>query len=62
MELFSFPFLFPSYFYRIISIVSDGRNQSSFVFTYVVFESLYGCVNTVLDAIYLLFERFSHHR
>ena len=54
MELFSFPFLFPSYchslIYRIVSIVSDGRNQTFFVFFYVVFESLYGCVNAVFDA------------
>ena len=48
MELFSFPFLFPrfchSVIYRVVSNVSDGRKQSSFVFFYVVFESLYGCV------------------
>ena len=54
MELFSFLFLFPSFchsvIYRVVSIVSDGRNQSSFVFFYVVFESLYGCVNAVFDA------------
>ena len=36
--------------YRVVSIVSDGRNQSSSVFFYVVFESLYGCVNAVFDA------------
>ena len=54
MGLFSFPFLFPGFcpsvIYRVVSIVSDGRNQSSFVFFYVVFESLYGCVNAVFDA------------
>ena len=54
MELFSSPFLFPScchsVIYRVVSIVSDGRNQSSFVFFYVVFESLYRCVNAVFDA------------
>ena len=54
MELFSFPFLFPifchSVIFRVVSIVSDGRNQSSFVFFYVVFESLCGCVNAVFDA------------
>ena len=54
MELFSFPFLFPSFrysvIYHVVSIVSDGCNQSSFVFSYVVFESLYGCVNAVFDA------------
>ena len=51
---------FPSHFcflvfchsvmYRVVSIVSDGRNQSSFVFFYVVFESLYRCVKAFLDA------------
>ena len=54
MELFFFPFLFPSFchsiIYRVVSIVSDGRNQSSFVFFHVVFESLYGCDNAVFDA------------
>ena len=49
MELFSFPFLLPSVchsvIYRVVSIVFDGRNQSSFVFFYVVFESL--CVSTL---------------
>ena len=34
----------------VCRIVSDGRNQSSVVFFYVVFESLYGCVNAVFDA------------
>ena len=57
MELFSFPYLYPSYYhsviYRVTIIVSDGRNQSSFVFFYVVFESLYRCVNDVFDAISL---------
>ena len=51
---FFFPFLFSSYcysiVYRVVSIVSDGCNQSSFVFFYVVFESLYRCVNAVFDA------------
>ena len=45
MELFSFPFLFPSFchsvIYRVVSVVSDGRNKSSFVFFYVVLD---GCV------------------
>ena len=54
MELFSFPFLFPSFchpvIYHVVSIVSDDRYQSSFVFFYVVFESLYECVNAVFDA------------
>ena len=48
---FFLPFLFPSFchfvIYRVVSIVSDVRNQSSIVFFYVVFESLYGCVNAV---------------
>ena len=47
----SFPFLFPSYchsvVHRVISIVSDGCNESSIVFLYIVFESLYRCVNAV---------------
>ena len=54
MELFSFPFLFPSFchsvIYRVVSIVSDGRNQTLFVFFYLIFESLYACVNAVFDA------------
>ena len=52
--MFSFPFLLPSYFhsviYRVVSIVSDGCYQFSFVFFYEVFESLYRCVNAVFDA------------
>ena len=48
---FSLPFLFPScchsFVYRVVRIVSDGCNKCSFVFFYVVFESLYGCVNSV---------------
>ena len=40
--MFSLPFLFPScchcFVYRVVRIVSDGCNQSSFVFFYVVFE------------------------
>ena len=55
MVLFSFPFLFPSFghsvIYRVVSIVSDGRNQFSFVFSYVGFESLYGCVTAVFIII-----------
>ena len=54
MELISFPFLFPSFYhsviYRVVNIVSDGGNQSSFVFFYVVFKSLYRYVNAVFDA------------
>ena len=54
MDFLSFPFLFPSFlsfsYLSCCSVVSDGRNQSSFVFFYVVFESLYGCVNAVFDA------------
>ena len=33
-----------------LCILSVGRNQSSLVFFYVVFESLYRCVNAVFDA------------
>ena len=63
MELFSFPFLFLSFchsiIYRVVSIVSDSRNQSSFVLFYEVFESLYGCVNAVFDAGNSTSSRFS---
>ena len=45
-----FPSLCHSVIYRVVSIVSDGRSQSSFVFFYVVFESLYWCVNAVFYA------------
>ena len=54
IELFFLPFLFPSccnsIIYRVIRIVSDGWNQSSFIFFYVVFEPLYQCVNAVFNA------------
>ena len=47
------PFLFPScchfIVYRVVRIVSDGCNQFSFVFFYVVFEPLYRCINAVFD-------------
>ena len=40
IELFSFPFLFPSYchsvVHRVNSFVSDGCNESSIVFLYIV--------------------------
>ena len=53
IELFSFPFLFPSYCHsvvpRVIIIVSDGYNESSIVFLCMVFESLYRCVNGVFN-------------
>ena len=53
IELFSFPFLFLSYFHSVVHcviiIVSDGCNESSIVFLYIVFESLYQCVNTVFN-------------
>ena len=45
-----FPCFCHSVIYRVVSIFSDGCNQSSFVFFYVVFKSLYGCVNAVFDA------------
>ena len=51
---FFFPFLFFSYCrsvgLRVVSIVSGGCNQSSFAFFYVVFESLYRCINAVFNA------------
>ena len=54
LSCFFLPFLFPSYclsiIYRVVRIVSDGCNQSPFVFFYVVFEPLYGCINGVFDA------------
>ena len=34
----------------IVSSVSDGCNQSSFVFSYIVFKSLYRRVNAMFDA------------
>ena len=44
IELFSFPFLFHSYchsvVHRVLSYVAGGCNESSFVFLYIVFESL----------------------
>ena len=53
MELFPFLFLLFSFchpvIYRVVSIVSDGRNQTSLVFFYVVFEFLYWCVNAAFD-------------
>ena len=49
-----FPFLFSGYFRsvgpHVVSIVSGGWNQSSSTLFYVVFESLYWCVNTVFSA------------
>ena len=54
IRLFFFPFLFPSYCHfvdnRVVSIVSGGYNQSSFVIFYVVLESLYRCVNVVFNS------------
>ena len=53
IELFSFTFLFPSYchsvVHRVLSIFSGVCNESSVVFLYIVFESLYRCVNTVFN-------------
>ena len=52
--VFFFSFLFPSYYHSVVhcvvSIISDGCNQSSFVFFYAVFESLYRCINAVFNA------------
>ena len=54
IELFSFPFLFPSYchsvVHRVLSFVSSDCNESSFVCLYIVFESFYRCVNAVFNA------------
>ena len=54
IELFFFIFLFPSYchsvVHRVVSILPDGCNQSSIVFFYVVFESLYRCVDAIFNA------------
>ena len=54
IKLFSFPFLFPSYchsvVHRVFSFMSGGCNESSFVFLYIVFKSMYGCVNAVFNA------------
>ena len=53
LELFFFQFFFPSYCpsvgHRVASIVSGGCNESSIVFLYIVFESLYRCVNAVFN-------------
>ena len=52
-KLSSFPFLFPCYCYsvvhRVFSIVSDGYNQSSFVFFYIHLKSLNRCINAVFN-------------
>ena len=54
IELFFFPFLFSSYCHsvglRVVSIVSDGCNQSTFVLFYEVLESLYRSVNAIFNA------------
>ena len=53
VTVFYFPFLFlscRSIVYHVVRIVSDGCNQCSFVFFYVVFEPLYRCINAVFDA------------
>ena len=46
--------VFPSYCHsidlRVVSIVTGGCNQTSFVLFYIVLESLYRCVNTVFTA------------
>ena len=48
------PFLFPYYCrsvgHRVVSIIFDGCNKSSFVFFYVVLELVCQCVNTVFNA------------
>ena len=54
IELFFFPLLFPSYCRsadpRVVSIVSGSCNQSSSALFYVVFKSLYRCINAVFNA------------
>ena len=54
LSYFSSHFCFSSFYHSvghcIVSIVFDGRNQSSSVFLYVDLESLYRCVNTVFNA------------
>ena len=58
IELFFFPFLFPSYclfVHRVFSIVSDGCKQSSFVFSYVVFESFVSMCQRCLRCWQVLF-------
>ena len=47
--MFSFPSYCHSVIYRVVSIVSSGCNVS-FVFLYIVFVSLYRCVNAVSNA------------
>ena len=53
--MFFFPFLFSGYCHsvgvRVVSVVSGGCNQSSFVLFYVVLESLYRYVNAVFNAV-----------
>ena len=54
IELLSFPFFFSVYFCSVndcvVCIVSNGCNQSSSTFAYVVFESLYRYINAFLRA------------
>ena len=53
-ELFPFQFLFPSYCHCVvrcvINTVCDGCNESSIVFLYIIFVSLYRCVNAAFNA------------
>ena len=53
IELFFFPCLFSGYFHsvgpRIVSIISCVCNQSPFTLFYVVFNSLYRCINAVFN-------------
>ena len=54
IQLFFVPFLFSCYFCSsdpcIVSIVSGGINLSSSTLFYVVFESLYECINAIFNA------------
>ena len=52
--MFSFPFLFPRYCpsvgHRAVSIISNGCDQSYFMFFHEVIESLYRWINAVFNA------------
>ena len=45
----SFPIYCQSVLHRVVSIIFDGCNQSSFVFFCVIIESLCRCVNAVFN-------------
>ena len=64
-ELFFFPFLFFVYFCSVndsvVCIAFDGYNQFSSALVFVVFESLYRCINAVLNAAQSSYSFFSWH-